>query len=160
MHDYVAIVFPTEAQARLGFDALGKLNHADEVDIHGAALIHRSEAGEVRIEEKRAFPIGLRTVIGAAAGLILGMLAGPAGAASGAYAGAVAGLGADAVKGGEQLEATDELKGALRPGQSAIVAEVSKDNSALLEPAMGKYGGRIFRRSASDMRAAFFDPGD
>ncbi|MBV8600423.1 MAG: DUF1269 domain-containing protein [Candidatus Eremiobacteraeota bacterium] len=156
MDSYVAIIFNSDEKAFDGLDALWKLNRTGDITVHGAAVIHRPTTGKATVAMKRTAP-GLRTALGAALGGLLGMLAGPAGAAAGAYAGAVAGLGGDGIKGGEHSEAADEVEAALRPGQAAVVAEVSEDQTSLLDPTMRALGGDLHRRGKGELRHAFFD---
>jgi len=160
MSTYVAVVFDTDAQAVAAFQELGKLNHNGDLTVHGASVVRRTPIGRIEVEQKQTLPGGLRTAVGASVGFLIGMLAGPAGAAAGAYAGATAGLGADVVKGGESREATDELESILRPGQSAVVAEISDDKKSVLGPTMHKLGGRLFSRPTAEVRGNFFDLDD
>lgn len=159
MDNYIAVVFATDVQAFDGLQALWTLNRKGNITVRGAAVIRRDLGGKIEVEKKQTLP-GLRTVLGATVGFLLGNLAGPAGAAAGAYAGAVGGLGADVVKSGEHDEAAGELERILRPGQSAIVAEVAEDETSLIDPTMRRLDGVVFRRSKNEIRGKFFDLDD
>ena len=156
MENYAAAIFDSDEKAFDALDALWKLNRTGDITVHGAAVIHRPTSGKATVALKRTAP-GLRTALGAALGALLGALAGPTGVAAGAYAGGVAGLGGDVATGGEHLEAADEVEAALRPGQAAVIAEVSEDETSLLDPTMHALGGRVYRRSREELRKAFFD---
>ena len=156
MDSYVAVIFNSDEKAFDGLEALWALNKTGDITVHGAAVIHRPTTGKATVAMKRSAP-GLRTALGAALGTLLGALAGPAGAVAGAYAGGVAGLAADAVESGEHREGADEVEAVLKPGQAAVVAEVSEDETSLLDPTMRKLGGEIHRRSKGELRHAFFD---
>jgi hypothetical protein len=167
MDNYVAIVFDTDQQAFVGLHTLWNLDAAGDITVHGAAVVHRDRLGQVDVATKDTDP-GLRTIVGAGLGALLGALAGPigsaigiagastiaAGAAAGAGAavGGVTGLTADVVKSGEQEEAKDESGFVMRPGQAAVIAEVSEDWTTPIDTAMKPLGGVIYRRTKGDVR--------
>lgn len=156
MANYIAIVFDSYAQASYAQEKLRELNRAGDITIHAAALVHRNAAGAYEVEDAVHLP-GLRTVVGAALGGFIGALtAGAVGVGPGAYAGAVAGMAADTAKSGEHHEALDELELMLRPGEGAIVTEISEEKSSHLEATMQSLGGRIYRRSGEQLREEFF----
>ncbi|MBV8600426.1 MAG: hypothetical protein JO359_02555 [Candidatus Eremiobacteraeota bacterium] len=162
MDNYVAVVFNTEAQASDGLHALWNLDAQGDITVHGAAVIRRDSLGHIDVSTKQDDP-GLRTAIGIGIGAIVGALvAGPVGATAGAKVGSAAGIGAasgamlggtaDAVKAGEHEEAAFESGLEMRPGQSAVLAEVSEDWTTPLDTAMKRLGGTIYRRPKGDVR--------
>lgn len=163
MDNYIAVVFSTDEKA---FDALHELWSLDargDITVHGAAVVHRDSYGYFDVATKRTDP-GLRTAVGIGVGALLGMLAGPIGAAAGASiaagtavgvgaaAGGVVGVTADAVKSGEHEEAAYEGGLMVRPGQSAVIAEISEDYTTPVDTAMKRLGGSVSRRSKGTIR--------
>jgi uncharacterized membrane protein len=171
MDNYMAIVFDSDEKAFEGLHALWDLDATGDVTVHGAAVIHRDEFGHVDVATKDTDP-GVRTIVGAGLGALLGALAGPigsavgiAGAASiaagsaagiGAAAGGAVGLTADAVKAGEHDEAAYEAGFAMKPGQAAVIAEVSEDWTTPVNAAEKPLGGTVYRRSKGDVRESSF----
>ena len=173
MDNYVAVVFDTDNEAFAGLHALWKLDDRGDITVHGAAVIHRDVYGHVDVATKSTDP-GLRTAAGVGIGALLGALAGPIGAAAGATvaagtaagigaaAGGVVGLTADAVKSSEHEEAAFETSFAMKPGQSAVIAEVSESWTTPIDSEMTRLGGIVFRRQKGDVRdnAMWGDYGD
>jgi uncharacterized membrane protein len=165
MDNYIAVVFETDEEAFAGLHALWNLDEGGDVTVHGAAVIHRDTDGHVDVATKRTDP-GLRTVLGVGMGALLGALAGPIGAAAGgsiaagtaagigAAAGGAVGLTADAVKSGEHEEAAFESGFVMKPGQSAVIAEVSEDWTTPVDTAMQRLGGTVFRRDKGTVQEA------
>jgi uncharacterized membrane protein len=169
MDNYVAIVFKSDEKAFEGLHALWKLDERGDITVHGAAVIHRDQYGHIDVATKDTDP-GVRTIVGAGLGALIGALAGPvgsalgiAGAASiaagtaagiGAAAGGVTGLTADTVKSGEHDEAAYESRLVLKPGQAAVIAEVSEDWVTPIDTEATRLGGVVYRRSKSDVRNA------
>lgn len=160
MDNYIAVVFPNDANAYEGLHQLWSLDGKGDVTVHATAVIHRNEFGKIDVATKET-DTGLRTVVGVGIGALLGALAGPAGLATGAAVGAAAGVGAatggaigltaEAIKAGEQDEAKYETGFALPRGQSAVIAEVSEDWTTPVDTTMTRLGGRVFRRAKSDV---------
>jgi uncharacterized membrane protein len=171
MDNYTAIVFDTDEKAFEGLHALWNLDATGDITVHGAAVIHRDEFGHVDVATKDTDP-GVRTIVGAGLGALLGALAGPVGAAAGiagaasiaagtaagigAAAGGVAGLTADAVKAGEHEEAAFESGFVMKPGQAAVIAEISEDWTTPVDTAAKNLGGKVYRREKSAVRESSF----
>jgi uncharacterized membrane protein len=148
MDNYISVVFSNDQKAFDGLHALWRLDGTGDVTVHGAAVLHRDNFGDVQVATKQTDP-GVRTAIGVAAGAAAGV---------GAAAGGFVGLTADAVKSGEHEEAAYESGFVLQNGQSAVVAEVSEDWTTPVDTAMTALGGMVFRRPKSSVRDDSFDP--
>ena len=163
MNNYIAVVFDNDNKAFDGLHELWKLDDRGDITVHGAAVIHRDSYGHVEVATKRTDP-GVRTAVGIGLGALLGALAGPIGAAAGASvavgtaagigaaAGGAVGLTADAVKSGEHEQAAFESGFVMKPGQSAVIAEISEDWTTPVDTAMARLGGVVFRRDKSAVR--------
>lgn len=171
MNTYIAVVFPSDSEAHVALRKLWQMDYAGDLTVHGAAVVHRDDRGHIRVAD-RSTDLGMSTAIGVGVGALLGLLAGPVGVAAGiagaaalsvgaaagvgALAGGAIGLTADAVKEDRRETAADEAFFTLMHGQSAVVAEISEDYTALLDDAMRPLGGRIFRRlNTAETNAAF-----
>jgi uncharacterized membrane protein len=154
MRDYVAIVFNNASNAYKGLNALWALDSDGAITVHGTAVVHRNEFGELQVDTKETHP-GLATAAGVGIGALLGLLAGPAGAAVGAAGGAaigagvggVAGITADLVRADNRDQAGAEARLVIANGQSAVIADVSEDWTAPIDDRMKPLGGVIYRRS-------------
>src|SRR5271165_6445131 len=134
MRNYVAVVFDDRRKAYRGLHALWALDGEAEVTVHGTAVVHRDDLGQIQVDTKETHP-ALGTAVGVGIGALLGALAGPAGAAIGAAGGAALGattggalgVAVDAGRADTRAQALDETRFVLGIGQSAIIADVSED---------------------------------
>lgn len=165
MRNYIAVVFKDRSKAYEGLHALWQLDHAEEITVHGAAVIHRDELGEVQVDTKETRPV-LGTAVGVGIGALLGALAGPAGAAAGAAGGAAMGAAAGGIAGAAvdldrsdtRAQAAHETRFVLGDGQSAVIAEVSEDWTSPIDTRMSNLGGVVYRRPKSEIENdAWFD---
>ncbi|MBV8425478.1 MAG: hypothetical protein JO349_09805 [Candidatus Eremiobacteraeota bacterium] len=162
MDNYIAVVFNSEDNASDALHELWRMDAEGDITVHGAAVVRRDSMGYMQVATKHTDP-GVRTAIGIGAGALIGaLIAGPAGAAAGAKVGSAAGIGAaaggavgltaDAVKSGEHEEAAYETALVVKPGQAAVIAEVSEDWTTPVDNAMTKLGGKVYRRQKGDVR--------
>jgi uncharacterized membrane protein len=158
MRNYIAVVFDDRHKAYKGLHALWELDDEAEITVHGTAVIHRDDLGEIQVDTKETHP-ALGTAVGVGIGALLGALAGPAGAAVGAAGGAAMGGAAGGVMGAAvdldradtRQQAADETRFVLGRGQSAVIAEVSEDWTTPIDTKMRDLGGRVYRRAKSDL---------
>jgi len=158
MRNYIAVVFDDAGKAYEGLHALWQLDHAEDVTVHGAAVVHRDNMGQFHVDTKETHP-ALATAVGVGIGALLGALAGPAGAAVGAAGGAgigaaaggMAGLVADADRADTRQQAASETWFVLGAGQSAVIADVSEDWTSPIDTRMRSLGGIVYRRAKSDL---------
>ncbi|WP_019954954.1 DUF1269 domain-containing protein [Yoonia vestfoldensis] len=155
MNTYVAGVFSSEAKARAGLRKLWQLDEDGALTVHGAAIVHRDDMGHIHMSEQDS-DVGMRTAIGVGIGALLGVFARPAGVTVGALTGAAVGAAADAVTQTRRAHAAEEGFFTLKHGQSAFVAEISEDWTAILDDALAPMGGTIYRRmNTASTNAAF-----
>ena len=160
MENYIAIVFDGDEKAYEGLHALWRLSDHGEIDVKGAAVVHRARDGYMDVATKDTDE-GLRTAIGIGVGALLGVIAGPIGAATAAAATTAAGVGAaagsvvggftglvaDAAKSDEREQALEESRFVLPRGNSAVIAEVSEDSVMPIDAMARRLGGTVHRRS-------------
>jgi len=159
MDKYVAVVFPDAESAAKGLHALWRLDNSGDITAYGAVVVTRSKNGEIAVVQKETSP-PWRTAIGLSLGALIGALAGPAGAAVGAArgagigaaAGGVAGLGGDIVHADTDDQALVDAGRVMRPGQYAVIGEISESWDVPLDTAMQQLGGTVYRRAKSDVR--------
>jgi len=156
MRNYIAVVFDDMGKAYEGLHELWRLDDESQLTVHGTAVVHRTDWGQYQVDTKETHP-ALATAVGVGLGALLGSLAGPAGATIGAAKGAaigagtggVVGVGADLIRSGTQEQASTETAYVLRPGQSAVIADVSEDSTLPIDTRMRALGGTVYRRSRS-----------
>ncbi len=153
------MVFESSGKAYDGLHEMWNLDREGEVTVHGTAVVHRDSLGRLVVDTDQTDP-PLATAIGAGIGALLGALAGPAGAAVGAgggaaigaITGATAGLVADVDRADVESEAGFETELVLKPGQHAVIADVSEDWTTPINERMKRLGGTVHRRSRDAVR--------
>lgn len=159
MHNYISVVFNGTRKAYEGLHALWELDEYGVVTVHGTAVVHRNDWGQLQVDTKETHP-AVATAVGVGVGALLGLLAGPAGAAVGAAGGAAIGaatggaVGAttDLVRADTRDEAGAETAFVLRAGQSAVIGDVSEDSTSEIDTRMRELGGIVYRRPWGDVR--------
>ena len=152
MSKFVVVVFPNEAKAQEGTRAFRSLHEEGSLSLYGIAVLVKDATGKVETkEEDRPGPRG--TALGALLGGLVGLIGGPAVAALGAAGGALAGGWRDALHAGVATDFLDEVSRELRPGRSAVVAEVAEEWVTPLDARMEAIGGVVLRTRPADLEA-------
>ncbi len=159
MRNFIAVVFESASKAYDGQHELWQLDGEGTITVHGTAVVHRDSLGRCIVDTDQTDP-PFATAVGAGIGALLGALAGPAGATVGAGGGAAigaalggtAGLVADADRADVETQAGMETGFVLRPGQHAVIADVSEDWTTPLNDRMRHAGGVVHRRARGDVR--------
>jgi uncharacterized membrane protein len=100
-------------------------------------------------------PLG--TGIGLVTGSLIGLLGGPVGVAIGAYVGTFGGMLYDLANVGVGEDFLDEVGGRLKPGKTAVVAEVEEEWTMPVDTRMDAGGGVVFRRVLGDVQDALIE---
>ena len=156
MNKLLVAVFDTETAADAGLKALRGLHEAGDITLYASGLLTRDMSGQVTVRKPLdASPVGAAS--GLAVGALIGLLAGPAGAVVGAVAGTMAGAMRDFWVAGVGLDFIEEAQSHLQPGKTALVAEVEEEWVIPVDDAVAVLGGRVFRRSRSELAEAQLD---
>ena len=125
MSKFVVIVFPGESQAYQGTRALKELHAEGSLTLYGMAVISKDAQGSLSVKEAAdAGPLG--TAVGALVGGLVGVIGGPAGVLAGAAGGTVIGSFVDLFGYGVGADFVSKVSTELRPGKTAIVAEIAE----------------------------------
>ena len=150
MNRMVVVQFENEGQAYRGEQALRDLDAEGSVTVYACAVVARSSDGTTAV--KKEDPGILGTLIGTPVGALIGLIGGPTGAAIGAAAGLAAGMFGDLDNARIGGDFVDDVRTSLGPGQAAVVAEVDEDWTAPVDTRMEALGGKVYRRSLSEVR--------
>ncbi|WP_414474446.1 DUF1269 domain-containing protein [Microvirga sp. M2] len=144
MSELVAMVFPGEAQAAEGIRILKDLHAEGSIALDGLAVVEKDRSG--RLQARRLAdegPIG--TAVTALIGAVAGLAIGPAGAVIGAIGGAVVGQAADLIAQDDRTGFRQEITSRLKPGEVALVAEITENGSSPFAGRVQDIGGVIVR---------------
>jgi uncharacterized membrane protein len=156
MNKLLVAIFDNEAAADAGLNALRNLHAEGDITLFAAGVLARDAKGTVSVRKPMdSGPAG--TAMGLAVGSMIGLLGGPAGLAIGAVNGTLAGALRDFWVAGVGLDFIEEAEAHLAPGKAALVAEVEEEWVVPVDAALEAIGGRLFRRTRSDMAEARFE---
>lgn len=156
MNKMLVSIFDNETAAEAGLQALRKLHADGDITLYAAGVIAKDDKGAVSV--KKSMNEGATgTGAGLAVGSLIGLLGGPIGVAVGAVTGAVAGAVRDFWVAGVDLDFIEETEKSLRPGKVALVAEVEEEWVNPVDAAIEAAGGRVFRRTRTEVAEAQFD---
>jgi uncharacterized membrane protein len=150
MNKFVVVIFSDEAGAYAGTRALKELDAEGSLTLYGMTVVAKDAGGKLSV--KAAADQGpLGTAVGALAGGLIGLLGGPVGAAIGFGSGTLLGSSFDLFNLGVGASFVDEVSQKLKPGKTAVVAEVDEEWVTPLETRMEAIGGLVVRQSRADV---------
>ncbi len=148
MERMLVVIFDNQDKAYEGSRALYQLDQEGSISIYAEAVISKKADGKLIVKQADGeFPIGV--LGGTSLGSLLGLLGGPIGIGIGAATGAFAGAMADLHVSGVDGEFLDDVSKALKPGKSAVVADVSEEWVTPVDTRMEALGGTVHRTARS-----------
>ena len=136
------------------YQALSVLNECDaegRIALDSAAVVERTEDGELRIPEHADNVGPVATLGGSLTGMLIGVLGGPIGVLIGWGAGAAVGGAFDLDRAETSDEALGVLGRAIPPGSTAVIASVNEPAVEVIDGEMKKLDGEVTRRSATEV---------
>ena len=157
MNKLLVAVFPTEAAADAGLQALRTLHAAGDITLYATGVLARDGLGAISVKKSMDTGSGTGAVTGLAVGSLIGLLGGPMGMVIGAATGTVAGAVRDFWVAGVGLDFIEAAAQHLQPGKVALVAEIEEEWVTPVDLALEAAGGHVLRRARSDVAEAQFD---
>lgn len=149
MSTFVVSIFSNEAKAYEAVRAFNELHMEGTVSVYETTVVQRRPDG--RLETKQPGDGGLAaTGIGTLMGALLGLFGGPVGVAVGATAGTAVGATTALVHGDVSDEFLEDISKQMKPGDYAVLAEVSENWSAPIDTRMQALGGTVLRENRAD----------
>ena len=147
MDKMVVIVFDSDPAAYAGARALKELHWEGSITLYSGSVIGKEPGG--KIELKQVINFGqIGSVLGKATGALVGALADdPGGTTVKSFEWQMGNL----QSAGVSDEFLRDVTRAVRPGKSAIVAEIEEDWITPLDSLMEMLGGLVFRRVRSEV---------
>jgi uncharacterized membrane protein len=154
MDDNVIVVqFDEPSKAYQALSELNRLGREGSVQVESAVLLERSKDGTVQAPEGADNAAGFYLASGGLIGMLIGALGGPIGMLLGGSIGAMGGSAGELARADHQDVALEAIGGRIEPGSPALVAEVTEPAEEVIDGAMAALGGKVTRRSASDVYA-------
>lgn len=156
MSKYIVVIFPDERKAYEGKRALGELHAEGSITVYGTAVIAKEPNGRILTKDAvNSGPLGMG--VGALVGGLVGIIGGPIGVAVGLGSGSLLGGTADLANAGVAADFADAVSEKLKPGTTALVAEVSEDWITPLDVSMELIGGEVIRKWRYDFEDEQFE---
>jgi len=135
---FVAVAFDDVATAEDALAAVRELETDKVVHVRDAAVVIRTEAGRIELQQTRDLAAGEGVVAGGAVGLVAGVLFGvPVG---GALVGLLGGAGIGLRDTGIPDRRLRKLGEDLQPGHAVLCVLVDTDGLVRVREALGRYG--------------------
>jgi uncharacterized membrane protein len=146
--ELIVMAYPEKGQASQALDDLKALEKGRLVRLVDAAAVEKDQTGKARLIETQDVDAKKGALAGAILGGLLGLLEGPVGVVVGAAAGAATGgMAARKVDMGFSDEFLKQVKGALQPGSSLILALVEETWAERVVEELGKREGKLIRHA-------------
>jgi len=156
MDKMIVVVFDSDSKAYEGSKALKELHDEGSITLYARAVIAKDAGGKVTVKEAAdQGPLGMS--IGLVTGSLIGLLGGPVGVAVGAYVGTFGGMLYDLANVGVGEDFLAEVGGRLKPGKTAVVAEVEEEWTMPVDTRMEAAGGVVFRRILGEVQEALIE---
>jgi uncharacterized membrane protein len=156
MDKMIVVVFDSESKAYEGSKALKELDAQGSITLYAMGVIAKDASGKVTVKEAAdQGPLG--TAVGLMTGSLIGLLGGPVGVAIGAYVGTVGGIMYDLGAVGIGEDFLGEVGERLKPGKTAVVAEVEEEWVMPVDTSMETAGGVVSRRVIGEVQDALIE---
>lgn len=150
MENVLVAVFNSESQAGEAWRALESLAEPDTIGLNAGAIVTKNSGGAITVSGvQRPMPEG--TLGATAIGTLIGMLGGPVGLAIGAATGLALGATADVFDLKVERDFLADVERSLKPGKSAVVAQIYEEEIGPVNERMAALGGMVFRRALTDV---------
>ena len=147
----VVVRFTEPSKAYEALSVLKECDASGRIGLESAAVVERTETGELRVPES-ADNVGLvGTASGSLIGMLIGVLGGPVGALLGWGAGAMMGGAFDVDRAVTSDEALTVLGQAIPPGSTAVIASVEEPAVEVIDGEMKKLDGEVTRRPVGEV---------
>ena len=149
----VVVRFTDPSKAYQALSVLKDCAAEGRIGLESAAIVERTETGELRIPEGSDNVELLGTASGSLLGMLIGVLGGPVGVLVGWGSGALVGGAFDIDHAVTSDEALTVLGRALPPGSTAVMARVSEPAVEVIDGEMTKLDGEVTRRPTYEVMA-------
>jgi uncharacterized membrane protein len=147
----VVVRFTEPSKAYQALSVVKDLDAAGRIGLQSAAVVERTETGELRIPDS-ADNVGLEgTASGSLIGMLVGVLGGPVGVLLGWGAGAMAGGAYDLGRAETSEEALTVLGQAIPAGSTAMIADVEEPAVEVIDGEMAMLGGDVTRQPVGEV---------
>jgi uncharacterized membrane protein len=149
----ISVSFDPDNNAYAALTELKELDAQGQLRLESAAVIARTDDGQIVVKDN----VGSVDYAGAASGgilgLLIGILGGPLGVLIGGAYGLLVGSLADIGESERSESILGEISDSLKPGQTALLAQLTEPSYDAVDSAMSELHGTVLRRPIVDVEA-------
>lgn len=152
-YNVISVSFDPDNNAYAALTALKDLDSQSRLTVEAAAVVVRGDDGQIVVKDR----IGSYEFAGAAGGgllgLLIGIIGGPLGVLIGGTYGLLVGSLFDLDEATESESVLGQIAASVRPGHTALLAEVAEQSPEVVDTAMAGLSGTVMRRPVADVEA-------
>jgi uncharacterized membrane protein len=153
-YNVISVAFDDDSNAYTALTALKQLETQGRLSAEGAAVVARGGDGEIEVKDQVGSSDELvGTVSGGTLGLLIGILGGPLGVLLGGSYGLLVGSAFDLGEADATESVLSQISGSVRPGRTALLAQVNEQSPEIVDTAMAGLGGTVLRRPVDEVEA-------
>jgi uncharacterized membrane protein len=152
-NNVVVVTFQQDSGAYEALTEVKQLGAQGQLEVQAGAVVLREPSGNLIIKDQAGDRRITGTATGGLLGLLIGVLAGPFGILLGGATGVLMGSLFDIEDEDDTESVLGEISQAVRPGQTALLAEVTEQSPEVLDAAMARLHGSVLRRPVAEVEA-------
>jgi uncharacterized membrane protein len=152
-YNVISVAFEDDCNTYAALTALKQLDTQGQLKVEAAAVVARDDDGKLVVKDQVGDVDYVGTVSGGTLGLLIGILGGPLGALIGGTYGLMMGSLFDLGDAEETESVLGQIATSVRPGRTALLAQVTEQSPEIVDTAMSGLGGTVLRRPVDDVEA-------
>jgi uncharacterized membrane protein len=152
-YNVLSVSFTADDNAYRALTVLKDLAEQSRLDLEAAAVVARGEDGEIVVKDQVGSYDFEGTATGGLLGLLVGIIGGPLGVLIGGTYGLLVGSLFDLTDAEESESVLSQISASVRPGHTALLAQVTERSAEVVDTAMEVLGGTVLRRPVADVEA-------
>jgi uncharacterized membrane protein len=152
-YNVICVSFDPDSNAYAALTALKELESQNRLGVDAAGVIVRGDDGEIVVKDRAGSYDFAGAASGGLLGLLIGILGGPLGVLIGGTYGLLVGSLVDLEEAEDSDSVLAQISASVRPGHTALLAEVTEQSPEVVDTAMADLGGTVLRRPVYDVEA-------
>ena len=152
-YNVISVAFEDDCNTYAALTALKQLNTQGQLNLEAAAVVVRGDDGKLDVKDQVGDVDYVGTASGGTLGLLIGILGGPLGVLVGGTYGLMVGSLFDLGEAEETESVLSQISTSVRPGRTALLAQVTEQSPEVMDTAMTGLGGTVLRRPVDEVEA-------
>ena len=152
-YNVISVAFDDDRSAYTALTTLKQLDTQGQLGVEAAAVVVRGDDGELVVKDQVGDVDYVGTVSGGTLGLLIGIIGGPLGVLVGGTYGLMMGSLFDLGEAEETESVLSQIATSVRPGRTALLAQVTEQSPEVVDTAMTGLGGTVLRRPVDEVEA-------